>query len=325
MVIKPKEGTPNTYKFSTVSQSEINTWKWSFGDGSTSERKDPEHIYTKAGIYEVSCAITTAVGCTETRTSKLNVLAAPLPDCSGAISIILFDPTDNQCNGKAIVKLLDKNGVEIANVKYHWSDGKTGSTIEGLCQDKPYSVQAGIEGVCQKSYSFTFLSKPVWRASTIDGQNKFAVVEPKDGIEYEWDFGNGTILKGAEVTYDFPTDGVYEVKLKAASGLDFSELSQQVVVMNSVTGTTIINKSEIGIYPNPAKEMLKINFGNPLEGNIYLEILNLTGRRVSTQQMKTSGTSQIELSVNQLKKGIYFLRISSGNILITNSKFIKAE
>jgi len=206
LVVKPKDGTPNTYLFSTVSQAEINSWKWSFGDGKTSDLKNPEHAYEKTGVYEVSCTISTAAGCRETRTVKHNVLALPLPNCSGAFNILLFDPTEKNCNGRATVKLLDNQGLEIANVNYRWSDNRTGSTVENLCPDKAYSVLASIEGVCQKSYSFTFLSKPIWRASSINGKNSFSVVEPKEGIEYEWNFGNGIVLKGAEVTYSFEND-----------------------------------------------------------------------------------------------------------------------
>lgn len=325
LVSKVKDASALSYSFSTVSQAQIKTWNWTFGDGKTSDLSNPDHAYDKPGVYEVKCVIATAAGCTETRTTKITVVAPVLPNCSGAISILLYDPTDNKCNGKATVKLLDANGSEIANVKYNWTDNSTGSTIENLCQDKTYSVQASVEGVCQKSYSFTFLSKPVWRASTVNGQNNFKVLDPKDGIAYEWDFGNGTILKGAEVNYSFPTDGVYDVKLKAASGADFSELTQQVVVMYNITGTEIINKSEIEVYPNPVKDMLRINFGNPVSGNMVLEILNITGQRTFFQQLDTNGFSQVAVNIQQLKKGIYFLRISNGKLVIADRKFIKAD
>jgi PKD repeat protein len=325
IVIKPKEATPNTYFFSTVSNVEVKTWNWKFGDGTTSDQKNSEHAYEKTGTYEVSCTITTAAGCTETRVIKHTVLAAPLANCSGAISILLFDPTDNKCNGKAIVVLKDATGKDIPNVKYIWSDNRTSSTIENLCPDKTYSVQAIVEGVCQKSYSFTFLSKPIWRATNIKGQNNFTVVEPKDGVEYEWNFGDGIKLKGAEVTYNFENDGVYDVTLKAVSGSNSSEFTQQIVVLKSVTGTDIINKSELGIYPNPVREMLNINFGNPVEGTMNIEIMNIAGKRAYAQQVKSEGYNHVNINVQQLKSGIYFLRVTNGKYLITDRKFIKAD
>jgi PKD repeat protein len=325
LVIKPKPETANTFLFYALSSSEIKTWNWKFGDGKTSDAKNPEHVYEKTGTYEVTCTITTAAGCTATRTAKYTVLTSPLTTCKGAVSLLLFDPTDNQCNGKATVKLLDENAKEIANVSYLWSDGRTGASIENLCPDKTYSVQASIAGVCQKNTSFTMLSKPVWRASVLNGQSNFTVIAPKEGVEYEWSFADGIKLKGADVTYDFATDGIYNITLKAVSGSDSSEYSQQVVVMKSVTGTNIINKSELEVYPNPVKEMLKINFGNPVEGNLNIEIMNIAGQRVFAQQLKTDGLNQAAINVQNLKSGIYFLRLTNGKYLITDRKFIKAD
>ncbi len=325
LVIKPKPETPNTFLFYAVSQSEINTWNWKFGDGKTATGKNPEHAYEKTGTYEVSCTVTTANGCTETRIIKHTVLAAPLKTCAGAINLTLYDPTDKNCNGKATIKLLDDNGTEITNAKYLWSDGQTTATVENLCPDKPYTVQAIIENVCQKNASFTLLSKPIWRASTINGQTNFTVISPKDGVQYEWNFGNGTVLTGTDINFNFNSDGIYEVKLKAVVGGDFSEYTQQVVVMNSVTGTSIINQSELKIYPNPVKEIVRINFGNPVQGNIFIEIMNIAGQKVYSQLLKADGFSQAGVNIQQLKSGIYFLRLTNGSHLIADRKFIKAD
>jgi PKD repeat protein len=325
IVIKPKAETPNTFLFYAVSKTEIKTWAWKFGDGKASDAQNPEHAYEKTGTYEVSCTVTTAAGCTTSRTVKYTVLTSPLANCKGAISLMLFDPTDNQCNGKATVKLFDENSKEITNASFIWSDGRTGSTVEKLCPDKTYAVQAIIEGLCQKSTSFTMLSKPIWRASTINGQSNFTVITPKDGVNYEWDFGNGVSLKGAEVNYDFEKDGVYNVTLKAVNGADYSESLQQVVVMKSATGTAIFNKSELKVFPNPVKDVLKIDFGNPVQGNMHLEIMNITGKRVLTSQLSGEGHYQTSIDVKDLHPGIYFVRVTAGKQLVSDYKFIKAD
>jgi len=325
LVIKPKAETPNTFVFYAVSKSEIKTWNWKFGDGKTSDAQTPEHVYEKTGTYEVSCIITTSAGCTSSRTVRYTVLTSSLANCKGAISLMLFDPTDNQCNGKATIKLFDENAKEITNASYIWSDGRTGSIIEKLCPDKTYTVQAIIEGICQKSTSFTMLSKPLWRASSINGLSNFTVISPVEGIEYEWNIGNEIVLKGAEVNYDFTNDGIYNVTLKAVSGADYSEYSQQVVVMKSVTGTDIINKSELKVFPNPVKDVLKISFGNPVKGNLQLEIMNITGKQVLTSLLSGEGFNQTSIDVKSLHSGIYFVRITAGKQLISDYKFIKAD
>ncbi len=322
-VAKPKEEGSKTYLFATVSQSEIKSWKWSFGDGKISEEKSPEHTYEKSGVYEATCTIVTTAGCTATRTVKINVAETVLPICKGPVSLVLFDPVDKKCNGKAIVKLLSENGEAMTNVKYIWSHGNSGSVAEMLCPDKTYMVQAVVEGVCQKFTSFAMLSKPLWRVTSANGTNIFSVLEPKEGVEYVWDLGNGKTLKGAEINFEFEKEGIYNVKLTAVSGTNSSEFSQQVIVMKNVTGTTVLTKKDIRIFPNPAKDVLKVNFGNPVDKAMVAEIVSVTGRKVLTQRMAPTGLDLAEIDIRSLNRGMYFLRINDGNQNIFMHKFIK--
>ncbi len=60
--------------------SYADTWNWDFGDGGTSNTKDPIHTYTDTGIYTVSVAVThkmiddTTRTCTKTATKTIVVL-----------------------------------------------------------------------------------------------------------------------------------------------------------------------------------------------------------------------------------------------------------
>lgn len=325
IIVKPKEATPNTFKFTTAGPAEIKTWKWTFGDGSVgATTQDPEHVFEKSGIYEVTCTITTASGCTVSKTIKHTVLLPPVSTCKGAINLTLYDPVDNKCNGSAVIKLMDGDK-EMTGVTYLWSNGQKGNTAKELCPDKAYTVQAIIDGVCQKSTSFTMLSKPMWKAANINGLSNFSVIEPKEGIEYEWLIGNNLSLKGAEVNVDFQNEGVFDVTLKAVSGANISESTQQIVVMKSITGTEIITKSDVKIFPNPAKESLNINFGNPVSGTLFVEVMNMAGQRSYAQQLKTDGLDHTTINLKPLRSGIYFVRITNGKQLIVDRKFIKAD
>lgn len=48
-------------------------WDWSFGDGNTSEDRNPVHVYDETGTYEVSLTVTDNGGLTHTFTSELTV------------------------------------------------------------------------------------------------------------------------------------------------------------------------------------------------------------------------------------------------------------
>ena len=45
-------------KFFDESQGEVTSWKWDFGDGSTSTEKNPIHVYAKNGQYSVTLTVT---------------------------------------------------------------------------------------------------------------------------------------------------------------------------------------------------------------------------------------------------------------------------
>ena len=51
------------------SSGTIETWKWSFGDGETSEEQNPVHVYSSAGTYTVSL---TVKGSDEISTKKVH-------------------------------------------------------------------------------------------------------------------------------------------------------------------------------------------------------------------------------------------------------------
>ena len=56
--------------------SDITSWLWSFGDGSTSTEENPVHIYTTSGTYSVSLTVTTADGSdTVTQSNYITVLS----------------------------------------------------------------------------------------------------------------------------------------------------------------------------------------------------------------------------------------------------------
>ena len=325
IVVKPKAGTANTFLFSTVSQVDMKTLKWSFGDTKTSDAKTPEHTYENTGTYEITCVVTTALGCTETRTIKQTVLGTPATTCSYGVNLILYDAT-NLCNGRAYVRLLDDKLAAItANVRYLWSDGSALGERTDLCPDKTYTVQVSLENNCQKNVSFTLLSKPLWKTSSINGTTNFSVIDPKEGANYEWDFGNGNVQTGNTVNYNFATDGTYEVKLKAAIGTDFAESAQQLVVANSVTEAKIINKSEPKVYPNPANEMLMINFGDAVESKLIISIMDISGKQVYSQVLDIEGFNQAGINIQQLRSGIYFIHISDNQNLKVVRKFIKSN
>ncbi len=107
--------------FTDTSIGKHTSWKWSFGDGTFSTVKNPMHMYSKAGKYNVSLTVTNAAGTnTVTKPSYIivNVLKPPVASFSGT-------PT----SGKAplTVTFTDKGTRSITSRSWDFGDKSTSS------------------------------------------------------------------------------------------------------------------------------------------------------------------------------------------------------
>ncbi|WP_312825021.1 T9SS type A sorting domain-containing protein [Epilithonimonas sp.] len=92
--------------------------------------------------------------------------------------------------------------------------------------------------------------------------------------------------------------------------IDNIKINDQILAVNDVT------KASIKLYPNPVKDILKINLSdneNINEINIY----NVAGQKLKTISKQT------EINVESLSKGVYLIDIKTDKNKTYNSKFIK--
>jgi PKD repeat protein len=311
------------YKFFAKASGPVDSWKWDFGDGNTSTEAEPEHNYEKPGAYGITITIVTKDGCKVSRRLALVVEAPGLPVCAGATSLLLFDPTGSGCDGKAVAALLDSGGNEYKEVVYRWSNGEKGNIASKLCADRMYFMHAYIEGICQKNISFSFLSKPTWRVASQNGIYTFEVINPVDGVTYQWEFGNGKTATGASVNVNYDKDGIYYVRLTAVMGNEKSDSEQAIVVEHSgLTSVTESEWSEFQIYPNPARDFLNIKSGILPAGDIQMEIYDIQGRKRVEHLLVQPGMVSARINIAELPEGIYFVRTLSEKKLIHSAKLI---
>ena len=78
---KPTSGkAPLNVKFTDTSTGIPDKWKWSFGDGKTSTKQNPEHQYSQEGKYKVTLTVSNAAGgSTVTKTNYITVTTNTRP------------------------------------------------------------------------------------------------------------------------------------------------------------------------------------------------------------------------------------------------------
>jgi hypothetical protein len=81
-----------------------------------------------------------------------------------------------------------------------------------------------------------------------------------------------------------------------------------------------VANSSCSIYPNPAKDVANIDLSKVTDGNLKLNITDITGQVIHTENV--TSPSLISVDMSGYANGIYFVNITGANTLI-NKKLIK--
>lgn len=112
----------------TFNTSGIALWKWYFGDGDTSNLKNPEHIYAASGTYNVKLIVTDSTG------KKDSVTKVVIININSLINVTASPKEFVGCNGDEIQ--LNASGAKY----YEWSP------VKGLTDNKIANPKAIISG-----------------------------------------------------------------------------------------------------------------------------------------------------------------------------------
>lgn len=69
----------------------------------------------------------------------------------------------------------------------------------------------------------------------------------------------------------------------------------------------------VTIYPNPASDIINIQFEIPAEGDILLFLLDSQGKLVKTDRIG-AGTTNKKIDMQDFAAGIYYLRMTKGKL-----------
>jgi hypothetical protein len=92
---------------------------------------------------------------------------------------------------------------------------------------------------------------------------------------------------------------------------------------------TLINEQHAGsggilVFPNPVRDLLKINFGGLPSGRYAVRMTDAIGKLILTSDADVSeSSSSLELKVNEIAAGNYFLIISDNQKFNTTVKINK--
>jgi len=148
----------------------------------------------------------------------------------------------------------------------------------------------------------------------------------------QYGFSNSTIASPMAQNL---VQGVYEFELLVndAQGVLSSDIvkitvgqtagsAKQSVSMETVTATPIEDK--LITYPNPAISMITVRVTSQLTGSTSLTIFDANGKSVRVSQFtKNNQVHEVPVNISNLKTGIYYVEVVTGNQKKMVTKFLK--
>ncbi|MFT4525824.1 MAG: PKD repeat protein [Bacteroidia bacterium] len=211
---------PLEVNFSDLSSSATNivSWEWDFGDGSSSTDQNPNYTYQDTGIFDVTLIVENVLGCSDTlvRPSYIFVATPPLADfdvsatsfCNGA-EITFFDLSTGATDwfwdfGDNLGTSTDQNPSYMYSDSGHYSvtlialnNGCPDTLVqENFVYSKPPEVEFNWDYDCEDPFTITFFNS----SSAVSS--------------WFWDMGDGTPTStDLNYTHTFTTPGQHIVIL----------------------------------------------------------------------------------------------------------------
>jgi PKD repeat protein len=340
------ESYPLQYAFSDSSSGDPQGWFWDFGDGSYSTEPNPVHVFKGRPLYDSIppyysyppdfaykvCLTIKTSGCTST---YCQYIYAPydttiINPCEYRIRLNTSSVLGIPCSGTASASLYDPINEQEIPASIYWSTGVSGTSISGLCANMPYYVILTTPSGCTVAGSFAVMdySVPVytfgnWSYSGIGSEYRFTFNTPDSSYQCFWDFGDGIVLQGNDISYEMVINGNNSVDLTIYDMNGNLVHSEEIKISNAATSITEPVVLATRIYPNPAYDHLYLELKENNYEFIDFVVIDMTGRQVLSLRLSQNNNGIYNIDISDLPHGIYLTRILHGNQLLGSDKFIK--
>jgi hypothetical protein len=146
-------------------------------------------------------------------------------------------------------------------------------------------------------------------------------LDPMEAIEFQEHYVTNSLDSVTKYTFNqIVSSGVSDLILVSFKNVlppasDMSHYVKFVVINGFQLYETIINSIEnktlnaISVYPNPASEILKIDFQSRIEDEVSLSIIDITGKTVLENTSELMDR-HLDIDISQLPQGAYLLKLS---------------
>ncbi|MDN5205667.1 PKD domain-containing protein [Fulvivirgaceae bacterium BMA10] len=276
------------------------SWNWDFGDGTSSTDRDPIHIFTAGGSYDVELQASIP-GCTTFFSTTVNVVAGPAVDFSAP----------EVCDGTEVQFTDETTGSNITGYTWDFGDG-TNSTLQNPSHEYTdpgtYNVALTVDNSLGCSTTTTktvtvhalpqvsFTNELACSGSTTQFFDQ-TVVANANITAWEWDFGDGGSSTEEDPQHAYSAGGSYTVKLITTSNFGCKDSVE--IVVDVLTGPTAdFGFNEVCLGEATIFEDLSTESGSNTITSWFWEINGETFTEQNPQYVfPSSGTYDVTLTI----------------------------
>jgi PKD repeat protein len=316
---------------------------WVFVDGTDAYSQNPVIMFLNSGYYTVSLNVSDGnLSDLEVKSNYIHVLpsAMNLPywegfetynDLSSAQNWVIENPGNN--NGFEIEPTVGSSGNQSVRLLNYFNSGNnvdelfstpidlesladTGSVTMSFRYAYRKKVTSNVEWLkvfISNDCGETWVQRKTLHGSSLSSLTEAAPWYPSS--PNDWTTVHMTNITPSFFDYDFR----FKFRFEGSGGNNFflddiniyeGSPSNQVVVGLNVSEEI----SELQLYPNPVEDQLNLKFEVQQAQSLAIELLDISGKLVDAYKIEAvSGSNLVLFDTNKLAKGMYVLRINTGN------------
>ncbi len=292
----------------------ITNYSWDFGDGKTSNLKNPQHYYTDLGKRRVTLIAMANNGCSTSFEKELTILQQPVAN---------FEALD-ACTGSNVIFTNRTTGGGTINYKWKFGDGDSSSLFSpvkkyttSIASTYNVTLVAKNLGGCEDAITIPINIKEApscgftYKSAGTGGYEYIFTPNVLTYPFYQWSFEGGGSSNLVSPIHKFQSDGKYRIRafMKTVDGCECLDTSQ-ILMVNHVGINNLNTYKSFKIYPNPNNGNFTIEIENPSK-DVSIEIFNILGERVGRVE-KVGKVNSLDLDV---ANGMYWVRVKNGGVV----------
>ncbi len=300
--------------FADVSSGNPTGWTWDFGDGNYASTNKANHAYSAPGNYTIRLTAANNNG-SDTTSERIVILPAPVP-------VAYFEADTNAVAAGTNARFYDLSANQPGSWSWDFGDGSSSSSQNPTHKYQTagtYTVKLvvansyGTDSITIQDFIEVYQAPPVAdfiasKTTLLDGQT-VQFIEQSQGIvdDFLWDFGDGNTSTSGYPTHSYNTPGIYTVSLTVSNSSGSDTITKTDLITVNGTGIEGQQGNSFKIYPNPANNILHIEFLDADE-IISFSLKDISGKTVYSQQ---NAQKQEQIPVKKLNSGMYLLNVMS--------------